>query len=38
MSHDGTTCCGSCPTGYWSMTAIVFGSITLTVFDMPFGT
>src|SRR5215468_4840861 len=38
MSQDGTTCCGSAFTGNWSITAIEFGSMTLTVFDIEFGT
>jgi hypothetical protein len=37
-SYAGTTCCGLIPTGNSSVTRIVMGSMTLTVFDLTFGT
>ncbi len=37
-SYDGTTCWGSAPTGNWPITWNVAGSITVTVFEWPFGT
>src|SRR4051812_13970897 len=37
-SHDGTTCCGSAPTGTVRSTLKVFGSITVTVLLLELGT
>src|SRR5437016_2066940 len=37
-SQDGTTCCGSPPTGKWFTTLDVVGSITSTVSESELGT
>ncbi len=37
-SHDGTQCCGRCPTSKWSTISIESWSMTSTVFVSLFGT